>query len=289
MAHQASLLLEAQTELGECPVWDATRNCLFFMDITERTLHRLNWGGAVASPLTLPAIGGGLALSRDGDLVAGLQTGIYRVDPDRGAISFLLDPEPDKPDNRLNEAKCDPAGRLWIGSMSVKDRSPSGNLYRVERDLRVTTVLSEIVIPNSLVWLNDERVLFADSYKRLIWSFRFDLDTGSLSDRRVFADCSDQPGIPDGIALDAEGCLWCAQFGGGRVVRYSSDGRLTDSISLPATQVTSCAFAGERLQYLVIITTKRLLGQKERAEQTRAGDLFIVDTPTPGVPAAMFG
>jgi len=289
MALRPSLLLEAQTELGECPVWDAARNCLFFMDITERKLHRLNWGAVAASSFVLPAIGGGLVLARDGALIAGLQTGIYRIDPDQGAVSFLVDPEPDRPDNRLNEAKCDPLRRLWIGSMSTKNRTPSGRLYRVDKDLRVTPVLSGIIIPNSLVWLNDERMLFADSYRRVIWSFRFDVESGDISDRRAFADCSDQPGIPDGIALDSEGCLWCAQFGGGRVVRYSSNGRLIDSISLPATQVTSCAFAGERLQHLVIITTKRLLGERERAEQTHAGDLFIVDTSAPGVPVTMFG
>jgi len=259
------------------------------MDITERKLLRLNWGSVAASTLQLPAIGGGLVLARDGRLIAGLQTGIYRIDPDQGSISFLVDPEPDKPDNRLNEAKCDPQGRLWIGSMSTKDRSPSGGLYRVDTDFHVTPVLSDIVIPNSLVWVSDDRMLFADSYKRMIWSFQFDAESGAICDRRIFVDCSDQPGIPDGIALDAEGCLWCSQFGGGRVIRYSSIGRLVDVVSLPTTQVTSCAFVGEQLQQLVIITTKRLLGEKERIEQAHAGDLFIVDAPAPGVPVTMFG
>jgi sugar lactone lactonase YvrE len=289
MAAQPELLFAAQTELGECPVWDSGRDCLFFMDITEKALHRFDWASSAATRIDLPSIGGGLVLGRDGALLAGLQTGIYRVDPDRASISFIVDPEPDRPDNRLNEAKCDPQGRLWIGSMPTRDRSPSGRLYRMDKDGRIVAVLDEIVIPNALVWLNDEKMLFADSFRRVIWSFRYDGESGMIADRRVFADCRDEPGIPDGIALDAEGCLWNAQFGGGRVVRYAPDGRIIAAIPLPATQVTSCAFAGDGLKQLVVITTKRLLDDRSRHEQTHAGDIFVLEAPAPGAPAPMFG
>ena len=289
MTRRAELLFPAQTELGECPVWDAARDCLFFMDVSEKRLHRLDWRNRALGTLDLPAIGGGLVLGRDGALIAGLQTGLHRIDPERGTVYFLVDPEPDRPDNRLNEAKCDPQGRLWIGSMSTRDRLPCGRLYRMERDGRIAAVLDGIIIPNALVWTGPQTMLFADSARRLIWSFRCDPETGALSERRVWADCSAAPGMPDGIALDAEGCLWNAEFGGGRIVRYDPAGRPIETVPLPATQVTTCAFAGEGLRQLVVVTTKRLLDARGRQAQSHAGDLFVIEPPAPGAPVPLFG
>ena len=283
------LLLAAQTELGECPVWDPLRGALFFMDVTEKKLHRLGWEDRRWTRLDLPSLGGGLALAADGSLIAGLQSGIHRLDADSGQATLLAQPEPDKPNNRLNEGKCDPAGRFWVGSMSTIDRSPSGSLYRMERDGAVARVLDGVVIPNALVWLPTGRMLFADSFAKVIWSFAYEAETGDVHDRQVFRDCSDQPGIPDGAAVDAEGCIWNAQFGGGRVVRYDRSGRIVDEVALPATQVTSCAFAGPDLRYLAIITTKRLLDAEERRRQVHAGDLFVVEPRVPGLPVPVFG
>ena len=183
------LLLAAQTELGECPVWDPLRGALFFMDVTEKKLHRLGWEDRRWTRLDLPSLGGGLALAADGSLIAGLQSGIHRLDADSGQATLLAQPEPDKPNNRLNEGKCDPAGRFWVGSMSTIDRSPSGSLYRMERDGAVARVLDGVVIPNALVWLPTGRMLFADSFAKVIWSFAYEAETGDVHDRQVFRDC----------------------------------------------------------------------------------------------------
>jgi|SRR5580700_1448164 sugar lactone lactonase YvrE len=284
------LLLAAQTELGECPVWDPTRGVMWFMDIIEKRLHRFSWGDRAWTKCSLSALGGGLVLAKDGSLIACLQSGIYRLDPETRALNFIIDPEPDRPDHRLNEAKSDPQGRLWVGSISTLGRFPTGCLYRLDRSVAVTRVLSEIAVPNTLVWLPDgEHVLFADSARRLIWRFRYDPETGDLSDRGLFADCSADQGMPDGGALDAEGHLWIAEFGGGCVKRYDPRGQVVEITKLPATQVTSCAFAGPGLAQLVIITTKRLLEPAARSLQTHAGDLFIIEPKTPGVAPHLFG
>jgi sugar lactone lactonase YvrE len=283
------LLHPTQTELGECPLWDARRNALFFVDITERRLHRLDWSTRGLTTTALPALGGALALARDGSLIAGCRDGLYRIDADTGAATFLVDPEPDRPDNRLNEGKCDPQGRFWFGSMSTVDRAPVGGLYRYEAGGRLERVLGDIVIPNALVWLSESRMVFADSFRKTIWSFASDPETGALSERRVFAECTGWKGIPDGIALDAEGCLWNAEFGGGRVVRLDPAGRIIGEVRLPATQVTSCAFAGPDEAQLVIVTTKRLLDAEGRRTQAQAGDLFVVEPGVRGAPVPPFG
>jgi sugar lactone lactonase YvrE len=283
------LFLAAQTELGECLVWDPARRVLWFMDITERTLHKLGWLSRRWTQHALPALGGGLVLAADGSLIAGLQTGVHRFEPNTGQITFIVDLEPGKPDHRLNEAKCDPQGRFWVGSISTLGRFPTGCLYRLSHAGEVVCVLNEISVPNALVWLQDgEHVVFADSARRVIWRFRYDPESGGLSEREVFADCSTDQGMPDGAALDAEGYLWVTEFGGGRVKRYDPQGRVVQMVTLPATQVTSCAFAGPHLTQLVIITTKRLLDPAARAAQVHAGDLFVLEPGVPGVHPHVF-
>lgn len=284
------LLVAAQTELGECPVWDPQRGIFWFMDITSKLLHELRWESRQCAARPLPALGGALVLSRDGSLIAGLQTGLHRIDPSAGTLTFMVNPQPDKSDHRLNEAKCDPQGRLWFGSISTLGRFPTGCLYRMEPGGSVQCTMEKISVPNTLVWLGDPgNVLFADSARRVVWRFHFDGESGAFSNRSVFAECHADRGMPDGAALDAEGHVWIAEFGGGRVKRYDPDGRVTHVVELPATQVTSCAFAGPGLRHLIIITTKRLLSAEERTLQTHAGDLFVVEPEVPGILPYLFG
>lgn len=288
--HSPELLVAAQTELGECPVWDESRGQFYFMDIIEMKLHAFDWAKRTLSSRSLPALGGGLALARDGTLIAGLQTGVYRVQPDEAEIEFMADPEPNKPDHRLNEMKCDPQGRIWIGSISTLGRVPTGCLYRLDHNRTIQRILDKVAVPNTLVWLADsEHLLFADSARKVVWRFRYEAESGSLSQREVFLDCNDYVGIPDGAALDAEGCVWIAEFGGGCVRRYDPNGRVIQRVDLPATQVTSCGFAGPRLRELVIITTKRLLTSEQRRQQPQSGNLFVIEPAVPGIAPFLYG
>lgn len=284
------LLLAAQTELGECPVWDPDRNTLFFMDITGKKLHSYDWSTGKDKVIDLPALGGALALMRDGRLIAGLQTGIHIIDPSNGSVEFVTDPEEHKPDHRLNEGKCDPQGRFWVGSISTLGRFPTGCLYRMEHDGSVTEVLSEISVPNTMAWLPGGRhMVFSDSVTKKIWRFSYDAETGSITERETFIDVGHFKGIPDGVAIDADGGLWIAEFGGGAVHHYSAEGTLVTTVALPATQVTSCVFAGPDLRHLVIITTKRLLDDEGRKAQVHAGDLFVIEPGVRGLQPHLFG
>lgn len=286
---EPTLLLAAQTELGECPVWDAKRNTLFFMDIIGKELHAYDWTSGEDRVLPLPALGGAIALSHSGRLIAGLQNGIYMIEPRSGDLEFIIDPEPGRPDHRLNEGKCDPQGRFWVVSISTVGRFPTGCLYRLENDGRIIRVLDRISVPNSLAWQPDgQHMLFTDSVTKQIWRFRYDPETGDIDRREVFIDVGDYTGIPDGIAVDAEGGLWIAEFGGGAVHHYSAQGKLVETVLLPATQVTSCVFAGPELDQLVIITAKRLLDAAARRSQPHSGDLFVIKPGVRGFPPHLY-
>ncbi len=284
------LFLPLQAELGEAPLWDPATGTFWFIDIVRCRLIACEWATRQTTEWPLPALGGGLALTRSGRLLVATQTGLFWFDRAMGEFEFFVDPEPDVPINRLNEGKVDDRGRFWIGSMCTLGRRPIGSLYRVDPDGSTERVLSEIAVPNCLVWTQDRsRMLFTDSARKVIWSFAYEPETGSLSDRQVFADCSDYKGIPDGGALDTEGCLWNAEFGGGRIVRYDPAGRFMQEIALPVTQVNALAFAGPALDHLVVVTSKRLLSLDERRTQPMAGDVFVCRPGVSGIAEPLFG
>lgn len=283
-------LVPLQAELGEAPLWDPATGTLWCVDIIRCRLIAYDWEPGTTTEWPLPSLGGGLALSADGRLLVATQTGLFFFDRTSGDYDYFLDPEPDVPINRLNEGKIDPQGRFWIGSICTLGRRPTGSLYRVDRHGGTERVLRDIAVPNCLVWTADRtRVLFTDSAKKVIWSFAYHPEAGALADRQVFADCSSYAGIPDGGALDQDGCLWNAEFGGGRIVCYDPKGRIDREIVLPVTQVTSVAFAGPGLEHLVITTSKRLLSSAQREAQASAGDLFVVQPGVRGLVEPAFG
>lgn len=282
MSHVESL--NTQMELGECPLWDHRRNRLFWVDIIRCTLFERDWATRALRTWPLPALGGGLALLGEGDLLVAVQTGLFRFEPESGRYSFLLNPEPDRPTNRLNEGKADAEGNFWIGSISTLGRRPDGALYRIAPGGEVHRVLDGVHVPNALVFLPDGTALFADSHLKTIRRFPSDLLAGLQGEGAVFVDDTALASIPDGAALDTNGWVWNAKFGGGRVVAYDRGGNEVDEIRLPVSQVTSCAFCGPALDHLAVTTAKRLLDEAQREAQPQAGNLFIFERSAAGLP-----
>src|SRR5262249_481175 len=160
-------------------------------------------------------------LTRSGAmLIAAMKSGFYLLDPGSGALQLVVAPEPAIPTNRLNDGRCDRAGRFWAGTMNDGPREPTGSLYRLNADGACARLRLAIVIPNSIAWSPDDQVMyFADTYLNTIWAYDFDIATGAMRNERIFADCANQAGHPDGSCVDAEGCLWNAEYGGSRIVR----------------------------------------------------------------------
>jgi len=274
--------LDVQMELGECPLWDHRHNQLFWVDIIKCTLFRLDWQSREVTTWPLPALGGGLGLLGDNDLIVAVQSGLFRFSPATGEYGFLTHPSPNQPTHRLNEGKTDPEGNFWIGTISTLGRFPDCGLFRVTPEGRATKVLSGVHVPNALTFRGNGDVTFADSARKLIWTYRLQPD-GTLSERRVFINDAGLESIPDGAAIDAEGRFWNAKFGGGRVVAYAHDGIAVDEVKLPASQVTSCAFCGPERDHLAVTTAKRLLNQEQRRAQAQSGNLFLFRVATQGL------
>src|SRR5262249_50280786 len=148
---------------------------------------------------------------------------------------------------------------------------------------------NEIFVPNSIAWSPDNKVMyFADTHRHLIWAYEFDLAEGTMRNERVFADCSDRPGKPDGSCVDADGCLWNAEYGGSRVGRYTPDGRIDRVVALPVANVTCCCFGGSDLDTLYISTARQRMTPEQLAREPLAGNVFACRPGVRGLPEARF-
>jgi sugar lactone lactonase YvrE len=212
-----------------------------------------------------------------GGVIAGVGRELRALPPSR----LLAAVEPDRLDNRFNDAACDARGRLWAGTMSTTRRPGAAALYRVTPEGELSVALSDVTISNGLDWnLDATRLYYVDSTTQRIDAIDFDLDRGRLGRRRSFAAVSVEAGLPDGLTVDAEGGVWIALFGGGAIRRYAPDGRLDFELGLPVTNPTSMAFAGSDLGDLYITSAKHRLSAEQLAREPLAGSVLRV---RPGV------
>jgi sugar lactone lactonase YvrE len=278
----AELVLDARAILGEGPVWDAETGVLWWVDIEGRQIHGFHPSTRADTTIATPSMVGAVALRARGGLVAALADGVYRVDVASGAFERVLElGEP--PNVRSNESKCDPAGRLLVGTMAY-DYAPIGSLYSIDAGGSVRRLLGDLEIANGMAWSADGGTFYyIDSPTRRVDAFDYDLATGSIARRRPWLVFDDPIAKPDGMAIDSEGGLWIAFWGAGEVRRYGPDRSLDVVVRVPAKQVTSAVFGGPDLRDLYITSATTELTSAQRAEQPLAGGLFHVRIPVAGL------
>jgi sugar lactone lactonase YvrE len=278
-----------RAEVGEGPVWDHREQVLYWIDIKTPRLVRFDsaTGENRATPLAERI--GCLAVREQGGLIAALETGFKWLDPATGALEPLLDPEPDKPQNRFNDGKCDRRGRFFAGSMDDAERACTGTLYRLDPDHSVHVMRSDVHLANGLDWSPDGRVMyFTDSLRRTIYAFDYDPDTGAMSGERVFATVAEEAGVPDGLTVDAEGFVWSAHWGGWRLTRYAPDGRIERVVEMPVPQPSSCCFGGADLDVLYVTSAAIEMTAADLEKAPDGGGLFALDAGVAGLPMARF-
>lgn len=263
-------------QLGEGPVWSPQHNALFWVDILGCRVHRLSLEDEAVTTWNMPEmIGWIIERQHAPGFIAGFKSGFAELSLEPLRIAHIVDPEPQRPGNRLNDAKADRNGRIWAGSMPIDANRPDGALYRFDVDRRVTQVDTGYTIANGPALSPDEQFLYhTDSRAGRIYRFRLQPD-GTLCDRIVFIRFEPEWGTPDGMTVDRDGGLWIAHWAGARISRFHDDGALDRSIGLPASQITSCAFAGPELDRLFVTSAAQGV-----EHEPYAGALFEVQ---PGV------
>jgi sugar lactone lactonase YvrE len=279
------VLIADGDELGEGPHWDAATGELVRVDITRGRVHRFDPSNGHASTVELGDVVGFAIPSTSGGLVVGLRRAVVIMESD-GSMRILVTLEADLLDNRLNDAKCDPAGRLWAGTMAMGETQPDGSLYRIDADGTTERVVSGLTISNGLDWSPDASLMYLnDTPTSRIDVFDHDPSTGAVTDRRPFARID---GFPDGLTVDAEGGVWVALFGGSQVRRYSPDGSLDAVVPLPVANATSLTFGGPDYADLFVTTARHDLDAAQLEAQPLAGAVFVLQPGVRGRPAGRF-
>lgn len=267
--------------LGEGPTWVAREQAIYWVDIPEQKVFR--WSEAEGTRVIEPGRHVCSIVPRQsGGFVAGGYDGLYTIASD-WSFTPIGNPEPDRPGNRFNDGKVDREGRLWAGTMDRHEQEASGSLYRLDPDLSWTSVDSGYRVTNGPAFSLDGRTMYhTDSALQRIYAFDLD-ESGSVSGRRVFAQFGEGDGYPDGMTVDAEGCLWIAFWDGWCLRRLSPSGERIGQIDLPVQRPTSCAFGGPALDRLFVTSARRDLSPDVLAEQPCAGGLLRLDPGVSGV------
>lgn len=270
--------------LGEGPLWSGRDNVLWWVDILGQRLNRLSLADDRVECWDMPQpIGWVIEREHAAGLVAGFHSGVALLDLDPFDLNFIAIPEPNKPTNRLNDAKADACGRIWAGTMPMAGQSPEGALYRLDPGHRIVRVDQGYCIANGPAISPDGRWLYhTDTRIRMIYRFVLDED-GTLGPREPFLRFEEDWGFPDGMTFDAEGGLWIAHWGAGCISRFDTAGRRQRSISLPASQITSCAFGGKDFDRMFVTSAA------DGVTEEYGGALFEVDPGVTGLAAGRFG
>ena len=276
--------------LGESPVWSENECCLYWLDIEGRTFNRFN-------PITSKNIAtktqiriSALALRKEGGFIVATESGFQFYNLKENILTPIGDPEANKPNNRFNDGRCDRAGRFWACTMVEKGRqTPEAALYSIDGNLKYKKKHENIILGNGLAWSpNNKTLYFADTRHPVVWEFDFDIDSGNISNQRIFIEFSANDGVPDGATVDTDGCYWLAQPRASKICRYTPEGQIDTIIDLPISKPTMCAFGGPSLNTLYITTNSLGFNKKELASQPLAGSLLGLEVKAQGLPETKF-
>jgi sugar lactone lactonase YvrE len=250
MAIEIERMTTITAALGECPVWDAANERLWFMDCRKGRIYRVDPQSGLSTRYEVPPPAGSFALNDDGRLIVALKEEIVLVDPDSGALRPLARIEASHPNLRLNDGAAMPDGSFVTGTMHIfreTGDAPLGGLYRVDTGGTLTKLASGIGVANGpAMHPANGRFYVADSAAKTVWSYAVEPD-GSFADRRVFVNTEAQASAPDGCCFDAQGGLWIALVHAGAIARFDAQGRMTERIALPVAHPASLCFGGAEL------------------------------------------
>ena len=290
MTLQFTCIADLRLRVGDSPVYDERTGRLYFVDILGRVLYCLEPDSDELKSWSFRSEVCSLGLAATGRLVVALRDHIVLFDPESGDMAELCAVEANNPDTRLNDGRVGPDGAFWVGSMDDRpDKGPIAALYRVAPSGDVERKVDGLIVSNGLAWTADGELMFhADSRGPWIDRWRFDRQTGALSDRTRIAEPGVAVGRPDGGSCDVEGFYWSGGVSAGHINRYAPDGRLAASFEAPVPAPTMPCFGGPdyRALYLTSLREGRSGALLQRAPQS--GAVFAAEAPVAGFPSWRF-
>lgn len=283
MSERVRLVWDVEAQLGEGALWDERDDGLWFTDIKRRKVYRYDPATGERREWPAPEQVGFVVPASSGGFIAGLHSGLHRFDPQSGAFELLVEVEPDRPDNRLNDAVVDPEGRLWFGTMHDGESDRSGAFYCFHRgELRRTSLTGICITNGPAVSPDGTRLYWVDTRRGTIGECAI-RDDGTLGESAELIRIPPAEGHPDGPTVDSDGCIWIGLYAGWEARRYSPRGELLESVRFPVANITKVAFGGADLKSGFATSARQHLGEQELAKQPDAGGLFEFRADTPGV------
>jgi len=275
---QISVITQDKDVLGEGPQWNAAEGRLYWVDAFAPAIRRIDPETLRVESFAMPCDIGSFVFARDGGLVGGMRNGFNHIDLASGETAVVANPLGPDPRLLLNDGKCDRRGRYWCASVHSDFIGRQSSLYRLDPDLSVHTMDEGFIVGNGIAFSpNDTRMYLADSRDEKVWVYDFDIDTGSISGKRLFFSTANIDGRVDGATCDSEGNYWCAFVHGGAIGCISPQGRLLERIPVPAKHPTMVTFGGADLTSLFVTSASVMLAEAERPAWPDAGKLFQID------------
>lgn len=287
----AELEYEIKALLGEGAFWNYKTQELYWVDIEGKKLNIYIPSTKINRSIEMPSLIGTVVPYTDIEAVVALLDGIYKVNLETEEIVLLSDVESDMPENRFNDGKCDPNGNLWVGSMYFEQNKPNASVYKINERGETVKMIDSVTISNGIVWTKDSKTMYyIDTPSANIMAFDFDPETSTISNGRVAVKVSEEDGFPDGMTIDENDTLWVGMWNGNAIAHFNpKTGELIDKISVPAHNVTSCAFGGENLDILYITTSSLDMTDEEQKAYPLAGSIFKTKPGVKGVESRFFG
>jgi sugar lactone lactonase YvrE len=288
---EAVLVHPANAQLGEGALWNPRDQMLLWIDIEGMKLHLYKPDTRHTRTIVLPQRIGTVVPTDQGHVLVALHDGIYHLNLSDESLKAVAQPEANLPENRFNDGKCDPAGRLWAGTMSMNGVTGAAKLYSFEADGSFTARVDSVSISNGIVWsLDHSKMYYIDTPTRQVKEYDYNIENGDIRFARVAVHVPDSLGYPDGMTIDREGMVWIGMWDGGCVTRWNpASGELLSILKVPgACNVTSCAFGGQGLDTLYITTAKAGLSEEQLKQYPASGGLFSAVPGVKGVPAFFF-
>lgn len=288
---QSKLAFQAEATTGEGSIWHPERQSLFWVDIEGKRLYEFLPKEKRCNTWDFGSMISTVVPESKTSMVVALQNEIIRLNVENGTRHPVASIDDKYGKNRCNDGKCDPSGRLWVGTMGFDGQTGAASLFRVTPDGRVTKMIDSVTISNGLVWTADKQYMYyIDTPTRQIARYRYNDDTGEISFDGIAVKIPDGCGSPDGMTIDNRGNLWVAHWGGYGVYCWDPQtGKLLQKIDVPVPHVASCAFGGKNLDVLYITTARAGLSKDMLEKYPLSGSLFVCKPGAQGVKANYFG
>ncbi len=281
---KSEIIFDAKATLGECPAWDSKTQTLYWIDILGKRIY-----AGTRLLAQMDDVIGCLAPRKNGNLILGKRASFVDFEP-ASSQQTVLAALKESAINRINDGKCDPAGRFIVGTMDMNEKEASGSVYSFDGK-SATRLLEGIRISNGLTWSPDHKTFYyIDTPTRKVRAFDYDLETGAISSPRDAVQVPESLGWPDGMTSDTDGNLWIALWGGAQVTKWNPNtGQLLEQIPIPALLTSSCIFGGKDMNELYVTSARKDMSEADLKKYPLSGGLFRVKTNVTGMPTFEFG